>query len=255
MLILDQIHAAVSFGKKFFRSTAVDGMERTSDADGDDELAADGMAGFMYGAAQPLFQLLYDVNGNFGEDKYEFITPEPADLVVFAARGFEASGNFLEKLVSRQMTKLVVNLLEPVEVAKDHGQWSFGTPDALEFFVKMGADGAGIGQAGEEISAGSTLRLFELNGILDRDTELGTCGEEHAEMLLREIILVAMIKRENPGNAIAATERDTESRLNGGNARGHAEVMRFRRRIAIGDGFFVAGNPSGETLAHGNAQG
>src|SRR4029077_14203411 len=144
------------------------------------------------------------------------------------------------KLVSRQVSELVVNLLEAIEVAKKHSQRSFGTPDALEFFVKMRADGAGIRQAGEEIGAGGALRLFELNGILDGDTELGTGGEEHAEMLLRKIILVAMVKRENASNGITAAKRNTESRLKRGNARGHAEVMRFRCWIAVSDGIFVA---------------
>src|SRR5207245_671243 len=122
MLILDQIHAAVSFGKKFFRGATVGRVERTSDADGDDELAANGTAGFMHGAAQPLFQLRDDVDGNFGEDKYEFVSTETADLVVFAARGLEARSDFLEKFVSRQVAELIVDLLESVEIAKKDGK-------------------------------------------------------------------------------------------------------------------------------------
>jgi len=218
VFFLDQVHAAVRFRKQLLRSQAVGRVERAANADGNEDLAANAVARFPHGARQPLFQLRYNIDGDFGKDKDEFISTQPANLVVFPARSFELSRHFLEQLVSGQVAELIIHLLESIEVAEQHCQRSLGTPDAAKFLIKMQANGTRVGQAGEVIGAGGTLGLFVLDGVFDGDAELGTGRQKHAEMFLSEGILFTMVEREDTCDDIATAKGNAESRLQGGDA-------------------------------------
>src|SRR4029077_4264838 len=123
---------------------------------------------------------------------------------------FELCGHFLEQLVSSQVAKLVVDLFEAVEVAKEHRQGTFRTADAPKFVFQMEADGSGVGKFGEVVGAGGALSLFVLESVLDGKAEFGTCGQQHAEMLFCERVFLAVVEREHTRDAFTAAEGDRE---------------------------------------------
>ncbi len=88
------------------------------------------------------------------------------------------------------MAELVVDLLEPVQVAQQNCKWSLGAPDAGKFLVKMEADRSCVRQAGQIIGAGGALRLFELERIFDGMPKFRAGREEQAQMILREAVFV-----------------------------------------------------------------
>ena len=51
----------------------------------------------------------------------ELVASKTRDRIVVANRGTQSSGNLLQKLISRLMTKLVVDRLEPVKIEAQHG--------------------------------------------------------------------------------------------------------------------------------------
>ena len=219
-------------------------MKRAAYADGNDRVAANHVARFAHGAREPFLHLRHEIPGDFGKHKDEFITAQPADLVVLPAGGFELRGHFLKQLVSRQVTEFVVDLFEPVQVAQQHCKRPLGAPDARKFLVKMEADRSGVGQAGQIIGAGGALRLFELERIFDGEPEFRAGREEQAQMILREAVFLTMVKSKDTGDTYAASERDAHGRLQVCDARRRTEMESFRGRIAIGYRFFVARDPA-----------
>src|SRR6266478_8943165 len=119
----------------------------------------------------------------------------------------------------------------------------------------MLANRSGVGQASEKISAGGTLRSLILEGILDRNPEFGASREEHTKMILGEIILLAVVQGQHSGNAVAATKRDTECRLQSRCAGGSREMQSFCSGIAVGNWFLVSRHPAGKALPQWNSQG
>ena len=59
-------------------------MKGAAYADGDDGVTtANTEARFAHGAREPIFHLRHEIPGHFGKDKDEFISAQPADLIVF----------------------------------------------------------------------------------------------------------------------------------------------------------------------------
>lgn len=195
MFFFDLVHAPVRFRKKLFRGGAVVRMEGAPHADGDDRFAAHGAASFQHSARQSIFHLGHEIVRHLWKDKDEFISAQAADLVVFPAGRFELRGHFLKQLVSGQVPEPVINLFEAIQVAQENDQRPLGTSDAGEFLFKVQANRSGVGQAGEVIGTGSALSLFELKGIFNGNAEFGARGQQQAQMIPSEVVLLAMVKR------------------------------------------------------------
>src|SRR2546429_9881778 len=183
-------------------------MKRAAYADGNDRVAANHVARFAYGSRERFHHLRQEIPGDLGEHEDEFISAQPADLIVLPAGRFELGGHFLKQLVSSQVTEFVVDLFEPIQVAQQNCKRSLGAPDAGKFLVQMQTDRSGVGQAGKIIGAGGALSLFEFESIFDGKPKFGTGRQEKAQMIPREAILLAMGKGEDTGYAPAAAERD-----------------------------------------------
>jgi len=73
-------------------------------------------------------------------------------------------------------------------------------------------------------------------------------------MIFGEGVFFAMVKSQDASDAVAATERNAECRLERGIWRGRAEMKSFGGRIAVGDRLLVASDPTGKTLSQRDAQ-
>ena len=60
--------------------------------------------------------------GDIGEDDGEFVAAQPGHRIGVAHAGLDALGSFLEQLIARPVTELVVDLLEVVQVDEKQAQ-------------------------------------------------------------------------------------------------------------------------------------
>jgi len=67
------------------------------------------------------------------------------------------------------MTKPIIDLLETVEIADQHGDRSIGTLAASDFTVQMQKQRARIGKSSQVIGSGGVFREPVFQGILNRE--------------------------------------------------------------------------------------
>ncbi len=116
MLFFDLVHAAVCFREELFSRGAVRGIKGTPNADGDYHFRACGAASLLRGPRQSFFHFGDVVSRHLGKNKNEFVSTKTPDLVVFAAGRLESGSDFPKQLISGEMSKGVIDLLEAIEV-------------------------------------------------------------------------------------------------------------------------------------------
>src|SRR2546425_12681234 len=107
---------------------------------------------------------------------------------------------------------------------------------------------SGVGQASEIIGARRALRFLVLEGILDGDAEFGAGRQKHAEVFFGEAVLFAAVERQHSRNALSATKRDAQCRLQSRYARGFPEMGSFCGGIAVRYGLLILRQPPGKDL-------
>jgi hypothetical protein len=114
--VLRAVHAAIGLGQQVFGVSAVSRVEGLADAYRNQILAANG---FAYvgddGLKSPRHFCCGVLSDTRGYD-YELVTAHPRCIVIFAARVLQSLGEHLQQLVSLEVTKTIVHLLESVEV-------------------------------------------------------------------------------------------------------------------------------------------
>src|SRR2546425_10951959 len=113
----------------------------------------------------------------------------------------------------------------------------------------MLTNGSGVGQASEIIGARRALRFLVLEGILDGDAEFGAGRQKHAEVFFGEAVLFAAVERQHSRNALSATKRDAQCRLQSRYARGFPEMGSFCGGAAARYGASLLRPPAGKTMS------
>ena len=81
----------------------------------------------------------------------ELVTAKAGDVIALAHELPEASGRFDEQLVAGGMAQRVIDLLESVEIDKEHGQGMVAAPHARQCLLGSFDEQLAVGQAGEWI--------------------------------------------------------------------------------------------------------
>src|SRR2546428_1333650 len=108
---------------------------------------------------------------------------------------------------------------------------------------------SGVGQASEKIGARRALRFLVLEGVLDGDAEFGAGRQKHAEGFFGEAVLFAAVERQHSRNALSATKRDAQCRLQSRYARGFPEMGSFCGGVVPWYGALIFRPPDRKTLS------
>ena len=81
----------------------------------------------------------------------KFVTPEACDVITLAHELAEAGCRFDQQLVACGVAHRVIDLLESVEIDKEHGQGMLAPPDACQRLLGTFDEQLAVGQAGEWI--------------------------------------------------------------------------------------------------------
>src|SRR5258706_5645742 len=133
LLLLAAEHVAIGLGEQFFGTSSVSGIKGCAEAAVQDILSP---ADLTTGGAHS-FAELGDARADFflgdvGYHQDEFVTAHARDEIGAPAGGSKSIRDFNQDLITGRVAKGVVDLLEPVEVANQHGAIRLRRAQALE---------------------------------------------------------------------------------------------------------------------------
>src|SRR5208337_389967 len=100
-----------------------------------------------------------------GCDHHKLVPAHARNIVIFTASQFELVRECLQHLVPGQVTELIINLLEPVEITDDDRQTSPLPFTSGDLGVEMKEQGACVWQPGEIVGGGRIGCCLILDGV------------------------------------------------------------------------------------------
>src|ERR1700686_2544323 len=147
------------------------------------------------------------------------------------------------------MSKVIIHLLEAVEIAQQDRQRYGAALGARELSFQLHANGTGIGQPGQEIGPGGIFRVFKLQRVFYREAELWAGGKQQAQMVIRESLFLAEVQSQYAGDLFPPLQRDGKGGLKSGNPPGIAEILRLGCGVAVENRFLVLRHPARDALS------
>src|SRR5262249_3218490 len=117
---------------------------------------------------------------------------------------------------------------------------------------ELNADGTRVRQSSKEVCAGRVLRSFELNGVLNGDSEFRTGRQKKSQMIFGKPLTFSKIKGKHTRNAVPSAQWNRQCGLQHGHFHRVIEIFCFRRRLAVYDWLLGFGNPTGYALSQRN---
>ena len=141
--------------------------------------------------------------GNVADDHCEFVAAQAAHDLAFDDQAFQPRGDFAKHAVADQVSKRIVDCLEPVEV--DHEKRTARAPfgGIFERLAQRLVEHAAVGQLGQRVVA---RKIFDL---LRGFALLGDIGADPAEPLIGSHFVDDRCARQLPP-AVLAVDRDPD---------------------------------------------
>ncbi len=173
MQLLRQVHGAVRFSENFFGRLAVGGIGCLSDAHGKTRCRGALVPRFLDGGADQGDSLV-DIGGaQSGQNHHKLIASHARDIVILAARVFQAPRNVSQDLIPFQVAEGIVDWFKGIQIADQNGDRPGFTPGARDFAVQVKEQRAGVRQSGKKVRGCGVLDLLQVKRVLERKGHLG----------------------------------------------------------------------------------